>query len=130
MLVVTVRRLYRDPGHRVVAGVASGIATHLGLPALAVRIAFIVLLLWWLHEYLLYLIEISHAAAISLAIDEVKTPGLQNPIAAAMSAGAVSIGVPHMLPLDEAPSHVVWPTLDGRSLDDLVEVAASVWERA
>jgi signal transduction histidine kinase/phage shock protein PspC (stress-responsive transcriptional regulator) len=43
-VVVTVRRLYRDPGHRVVAGVASGIATHLGLPTLAVRIAFIVLL--------------------------------------------------------------------------------------
>ncbi|GAA5178357.1 ATP-binding protein [Rugosimonospora acidiphila] len=42
--MVTVRRLYRDPGHRVVAGVASGIATHLGLPTLAVRIAFIALL--------------------------------------------------------------------------------------
>src|SRR5215470_2005963 len=42
--LVTVRRLYRDPGHRVVAGVASGIATHLGLPTLAVRIAFIALL--------------------------------------------------------------------------------------
>jgi signal transduction histidine kinase len=42
--VSTVRRLYRDPGHRVVAGVASGIATHLGLPILAVRIAFVALL--------------------------------------------------------------------------------------
>jgi signal transduction histidine kinase/phage shock protein PspC (stress-responsive transcriptional regulator) len=42
--LIIVRRLYRDPGHRVVAGVASGIATHLGLPTLAVRIAFIVLL--------------------------------------------------------------------------------------
>ncbi|MFE5671600.1 HAD family hydrolase [Agromyces sp. NPDC056523] len=51
-------------------------------------------------------------------------------LAAAMSAGAVSIGVPHMLSLDEAPSHVVWPTLDGRSLDDVVAVAASVWGRA
>jgi phage shock protein PspC (stress-responsive transcriptional regulator)/anti-sigma regulatory factor (Ser/Thr protein kinase) len=44
MSLVAVRRLYRDPGHRVVAGVASGIASHLGLPAPAVRIAFIVLL--------------------------------------------------------------------------------------
>jgi signal transduction histidine kinase/phage shock protein PspC (stress-responsive transcriptional regulator) len=42
--LVAVRRLYRDPGHRVVAGVASGIAAHLGLPTLPVRIAFIVLL--------------------------------------------------------------------------------------
>ena len=39
-----VRRLYRDPGDRLVAGVASGIAEHLGLPAVAVRIAFVVLL--------------------------------------------------------------------------------------
>lgn len=38
-----VRRLYRDPNHRVVAGVASGIAAHLGLPVLAVRIAFVAL---------------------------------------------------------------------------------------
>ncbi len=37
-------RLYRDPSHRLVAGVASGIARHLGVPALAVRVAFIVLL--------------------------------------------------------------------------------------
>jgi signal transduction histidine kinase/phage shock protein PspC (stress-responsive transcriptional regulator) len=42
--VNAVRRLYRDPGHRVVAGVASGVAAHLGLPILAVRIAFVALL--------------------------------------------------------------------------------------
>ncbi len=39
-----VRRLYRDPGHRIVAGVASGIAAHLGLPTIVVRVAFIALL--------------------------------------------------------------------------------------
>ncbi|HKT00956.1 MAG TPA: PspC domain-containing protein [Rugosimonospora sp.] len=39
-----VRRLYRDPRHRVVAGVASGLAAHLGLPTMAVRIAFVALL--------------------------------------------------------------------------------------
>jgi signal transduction histidine kinase/phage shock protein PspC (stress-responsive transcriptional regulator) len=42
--VNAVRRLYRDPHHRVVAGVASGIAAHLGLPTMAVRIAFVALL--------------------------------------------------------------------------------------
>jgi signal transduction histidine kinase/phage shock protein PspC (stress-responsive transcriptional regulator) len=42
--VNAVRRLYRDPRHRVVAGVASGIAAHLGLPTMAVRIAFVALL--------------------------------------------------------------------------------------
>ncbi len=39
-----VRRLYRDPGNRLVAGVASGIASHLGIPVYAVRIGFIALL--------------------------------------------------------------------------------------
>ncbi len=43
-LTTTVRRLYRDPGHRLVAGVASGIAGHLGISTFAVRIGFIALL--------------------------------------------------------------------------------------
>ncbi|MBM7504773.1 HAD family hydrolase [Agromyces aurantiacus] len=51
-------------------------------------------------------------------------------LASATAAGAVAIGVPHMLPLDDAPSDVVWPTLDGRSLDDVAEVAADAWTRA
>ncbi|ASW57429.1 ATP-binding protein [Plantactinospora sp. KBS50] len=37
-------RLYRVRGHRMVAGVAAGIAQHLGIPVLRVRIAFVVLL--------------------------------------------------------------------------------------
>ena len=39
-----VRRLYRDPGHRLVAGVAAGIAGHLGVPTFVVRVAFVALL--------------------------------------------------------------------------------------
>jgi signal transduction histidine kinase len=39
-----VRRLYRPRDHRIVAGVAAGLAEHLGLPVLAVRIALVVLL--------------------------------------------------------------------------------------
>jgi signal transduction histidine kinase len=38
------RRLYRDPGHRLLAGVAAGIAGHLGLSVLVVRVAFVALL--------------------------------------------------------------------------------------
>ncbi|GIF06457.1 PspC domain-containing protein [Actinoplanes siamensis] len=38
------RRLYRPREHRIVAGVASGLARHLGLPVLAVRIGLVVLL--------------------------------------------------------------------------------------
>ncbi|WFE42791.1 ATP-binding protein [Micromonospora sp. WMMD998] len=37
-------RLYRATGHRLGAGVASGIADHLGIPVLRVRVAFMVLL--------------------------------------------------------------------------------------
>jgi signal transduction histidine kinase/phage shock protein PspC (stress-responsive transcriptional regulator) len=36
-----VRRLVRDPANRIVAGVAAGLAAHLRLPVLAVRIAFV-----------------------------------------------------------------------------------------
>ncbi|WP_412741012.1 PspC domain-containing protein [Krasilnikovia sp. MM14-A1259] len=38
------RRLYRPRDHRIVSGVASGLARHLGVPVLAVRVAFVVLL--------------------------------------------------------------------------------------
>jgi signal transduction histidine kinase len=47
-VITTVRaeqpRLYRARDQRVVAGVASGIARHLGIPVMRVRIAFVVLL--------------------------------------------------------------------------------------
>jgi signal transduction histidine kinase len=37
-------RLYRDPANRMVAGVASGIAEHLRLPTISIRVAFVVLM--------------------------------------------------------------------------------------
>ncbi len=40
---VPIRRLYREPADRVVAGVAAGIAAHLGAPVVLVRVAFVVL---------------------------------------------------------------------------------------
>ncbi|HLT10492.1 MAG TPA: PspC domain-containing protein [Micromonosporaceae bacterium] len=42
---VPVRRLRRDRDNKILAGVASGIAEHLGVPSVAVRVAFIVLFL-------------------------------------------------------------------------------------
>ncbi|HET9517669.1 MAG TPA: PspC domain-containing protein, partial [Actinoplanes sp.] len=38
------RRLYRSRDHRIVAGVASGVAQHLGVSVVAVRVAFVLLL--------------------------------------------------------------------------------------
>jgi signal transduction histidine kinase len=38
-----IRRLYRDPNNRAVAGVAAGIAEHLGAPIVLIRAAFVVL---------------------------------------------------------------------------------------
>lgn len=39
-----VRKLYRDPQNKIVAGVAAGLAEHLAVPVVAMRIAFVVLL--------------------------------------------------------------------------------------
>jgi signal transduction histidine kinase/phage shock protein PspC (stress-responsive transcriptional regulator) len=38
------RRLYRPRDHRIIAGVATGLARHLGVPVIAVRVALVVLL--------------------------------------------------------------------------------------
>jgi HAD superfamily hydrolase (TIGR01509 family) len=72
-------------------------------------------------------------AAARLGVDiadcvaiEDSVPGLRS----AASAGTIAIGVPHMVPLDPAAAHVIWPTLDGRTVDDIAELAASVKERA
>jgi beta-phosphoglucomutase-like phosphatase (HAD superfamily) len=72
-------------------------------------------------------------AAAKLGVDiadcvaiEDSVPGLRS----AASAGTIAIGVPHMVPLDPAAAHVIWPTLDGRTVDDIAELAASVKERA
>ncbi len=46
-------------------------------------------------------------------------------LAAAMAAGAVTLGVPHTLPLDDEPAHERWASLDGRTVDDLAAVFAA-----
>ncbi|MCU1543582.1 MAG: hydrolase [Microbacteriaceae bacterium] len=45
-------------------------------------------------------------------------PGL----ASAVASGAVSIGVPHVVPIPESDGHTLWPTLAGRTIDDLTGV--------
>lgn len=55
-----------------------------------------------------------------IAIED-SVPGL----ASATSAGAVTIGVPAHVDLPEGPGHTIWPTLAGRTVDDLVELFRS-----
>ncbi|RFA21214.1 hydrolase [Subtercola boreus] len=40
----------------------------------------------------------------------------------AVAAGCVTIGVPHMLPLDDTGAQALWPTLAGRHTDDISRV--------
>lgn len=40
-------------------------------------------------------------------------------VASARAAGLATIGVPHMISLDESDAHVVWPSLHGRQIADL-----------
>jgi HAD superfamily hydrolase (TIGR01509 family) len=60
------------------------------------------------------------AIADCVALED-SEPGL----ASAVASGAVSIGVPHMVPIPESDGHTLWPTLAGRTLDDLSGVFAA-----
>lgn len=58
--------------------------------------------------------------ADALVIEDSGT-GLRSGVA----SGAVTLGVPHMIPLDGFGAHALWPTLEGRSAGDIVELYAS-----
>jgi len=58
-------------------------------------------------------VDIAECVAI-----EDSLPGL----ASAVASGAVSIGVPHMVPIDESDTHTIWPTLAGRTVGHLTDV--------
>jgi beta-phosphoglucomutase-like phosphatase (HAD superfamily) len=51
-------------------------------------------------------------------------------LSSAVSAGAATIGVPHIVPLPESEEHTLWPTLEGRSADDVIAVARERREAA
>jgi HAD superfamily hydrolase (TIGR01509 family) len=46
-------------------------------------------------------------------------------VTSAAAAGAVTIGVPHILALDDSPASVLWPTLAGRTVDDVAAAFAA-----
>ena len=41
---------------------------------------------------------------------------------AGIASGAVALGVPHIVSLDDVGAHELWPTLDGRTAADLIEL--------
>ncbi len=83
------RRLYRPRDHRIVAGVAAGLAEHLGLPVLAVRIALVVLLGFSGLGLLLY------AAYWAVLPQQVPTdaPPQRRDFAMLLPFGAIGLGV-------------------------------------
>lgn len=60
-------------------------------------------------------IDVAHAVVIEDSPSGVRS---------GLSSGAVTLGVPHFLSLDGLGAHALWPTLDGRSTDDLVSLYA------
>jgi len=61
-------------------------------------------------------------ACEALGVDPAETVAIEdspNGLRSAVASGAAVIGVPLMLSLEGAGAHAVWPTLDGRTADDL-----------
>jgi len=67
------------------------------------------------------------AAAEALGVDVHDCVAIEDSpagLTSAWSAGAVTVGVPNFLSLDEAPAHVLWPTLADKTVDDVADLLA------
>lgn len=51
-------------------------------------------------------------------------------VSAGVASGARTIGVPHLVPLDGYGAHALWPTLQGRTVDDVLAFYAQRGEDA
>lgn len=67
------------------------------------------------EAYLLAADRLGVAADRCVALED-SLPG----VAAAVASGAVTIGVPHMVALNDSGAREIWPSLSGRSADDVV----------
>ncbi|WP_431075695.1 HAD family hydrolase [Microbacterium phyllosphaerae] len=67
----------------------------------------------YLHAAGLLEIDIADAVVI-----EDSPTGLR----AGIASGAVALGVPHIVPLDHVAAHELWPTLEGRTAADLIDL--------
>ncbi|HWI32432.1 MAG TPA: HAD family phosphatase [Microbacterium sp.] len=57
--------------------------------------------------------------------DAVAIEDSPNGLRSAVASGAVSLGVPHMVSLEGAGAAAIWPTLDGRTVDDIAAFYAA-----
>ena len=67
------------------------------------------------------------AAAEALGVDVRDCVAIEDSpagLTSAWAAGAVTVGVPNFLSLDEAPSHVLWATLADKSVADVSDLLA------
>lgn len=65
-----------------------------------------------------------HAAAL-LDVNTADTVVIEDSptgLRAGLASGAVTLGVPHIVPLDGVGAHELWPTLQGRGAADLVDL--------
>ncbi|MFL0566661.1 HAD family hydrolase [Microbacterium sp. 179-I 1D1 NHS] len=68
-------------------------------------------------------------ACEALGVDPVDTVAFEDSITGARSAvaaGTVTVGIPHMVSLDEVGAHELWPTLEGRTVADVAAVLTRV----
>ncbi|MEU2204411.1 HAD family phosphatase [Microbacterium oleivorans] len=68
-------------------------------------------------------------ACAALGVDPADTVAFEDSLtgtASAIAAGTVTVGIPHMVPLDGVGAHELWPTLDGRTVADVADVLARV----
>jgi HAD superfamily hydrolase (TIGR01509 family) len=64
-------------------------------------------------------------AAEALGVDIADTVAIEdspNGLRSAIASGAVALGVPNILPLDDLGAHAVWPTLAERTAGDLAQL--------
>ncbi|MEU8815146.1 PspC domain-containing protein [Actinoplanes sp. NPDC048796] len=84
------RRLFRPRDHRIIAGVASGLAQHLGVPVLAVRISLVVLLGFNGLGLLLYA---AFWAVLPQQVPAAGEPAKRRDLAMLLPFGAIGLGV-------------------------------------
>ncbi|SFR77674.1 haloacid dehalogenase superfamily, subfamily IA, variant 3 with third motif having DD or ED [Agromyces sp. CF514] len=68
------------------------------------------------------------AAAAELGVDIAECVAFEDSptgVASAAAAGAITVGVPNILSLDETPATVLWPSLHGRTVADVAALAHS-----